>query len=178
MGLGEAIQYFSNPVIPPLSSSQVASEYKVAKPTPLLLLLLRDTTSSSSPLPSPPLSSFDRVTPRLKVWGEQREKGWRYLTDMSRFIERLDRPIVLVRRYHSTDGQSAMILDDVEILIEYIYQSNDFDPTKISSKSTNSFFPNFLRVSKFLSTRRSSIVHRMDTTRKNFILKMIYHFEK
>lgn len=30
MGLGEAIQHFSNPVIPPLSGSQVASEYKVA----------------------------------------------------------------------------------------------------------------------------------------------------
>lgn len=30
MGLGEAIQHFSNPVIPPLSGSQLASEYKVA----------------------------------------------------------------------------------------------------------------------------------------------------
>lgn len=91
---------------------------------------------------------------------------------MSRFIERLDRSIVLVSRYHSTNGQSVMIFDEVEILIEYTYQLNNFDLTQILSRFTKSFLSNFLRISKFLSMSRS------DTTRKRFIFTMSNYLEK
>lgn len=91
MGLGEAIQYFSNPVIPHLSGRQVASEYKVASHRASYL-------------------SLSPCTPRLKgCWGTASKGMPVYLVDMWRFIEYCyeDAPIVSLKWRWNSDTAST-----------------------------------------------------------------------